>query len=317
MKTQKFGRISVILLPLTQYLFIPILLVLLPSCEKSLDRVAVTEPDGSSSARLSQEALVSISYEVESFSVRQLAKQTRALNDKGLSDFAEIGAQPHLDRTSIDLQIFKDGSYRMTTVRLEPTRKHLLPESLNKKYERYKAGPYKTVSNNGSLTFYDEEGNEIGRHQLKSNPYTDLVRQIKAAKPNEINKIANGVMGNPLINEVEINQVASEKKAKIQRQGNITRFEFEHQDESDKAVPNKLITQVYDFKANRLLETSMFAKDSKKLLMRSVLFYDQVDKGNRVNRTLNESYSTDLVSGVETRHYREDFYSNMEVVVNR
>ncbi|WP_025764810.1 hypothetical protein [Dyadobacter tibetensis] len=317
MKTQKLGRFSSYRLSLVHFLFSLAWLMLLSSCEKNLDKVDITEQGGNSSARLNKEALISISYEVESFSVNQPTYEARNLKENGLSDFEKIGAQPHLDRSSIELQIYNDGSYHMTTMRLEPTRKDLLPESLNKKYARYQPGPFKTVSTNGALIFYDEEGKEIGRHQLKPNPFQDLVKQIKAAKPKEVNKIAAGVMGNPLINESEIMQLAIGKGAKIKKQGNTTHIEFEQNDETDKKKPKKIITQLYDFKANRLLETKMFAQDSKRLMMRSVLFYDDVDKGNRINRTLNESFNTDVTSGLEVRNYREDFYSNMKVVVNR
>jgi hypothetical protein len=174
----------------------------------------------------------------------------------------------------------------MTTVRLKPTKTDRLPRYPLKKEEE--AGPHKIVANNADVTFYDVNGKEVGRQKLKASPFSKLAQSILNSKPTERSDIAAGMTGHPLINKENILKTAKEKNAVITEQNGKAQIKFDLAgSESELGVQpgtllSRYIIQAYDFDARRLLGTNVFDKTNNRLISRSILYYDPVEKGNKV-----------------------------------
>jgi hypothetical protein len=79
-----------------------------------------------SNARTAGEPSLAVSYEVEEFSFSEI----QSLEKKAVRAIEDIGAMPRLSRKAIDMRIYADGSFEMTTEQLEPQHKELVPANL-------------------------------------------------------------------------------------------------------------------------------------------------------------------------------------------
>ncbi|TLV00383.1 hypothetical protein [Dyadobacter luticola] len=287
------------------------------SCDKNLIQ-EISTSGGTSSARISSEALFTASYEIEEYSATEIL--SRIPEDSKEKPFIEIDAQPRLDRQGVEFKLFLDGRYEITTTQMEPTKLELLPQSLQKKKVESVISN-KTFIENDIAHFYDSNGNETGKSQLKVTRFTTLAEKI--LKMTEINKgqVANEIIGHPLINEAYILGLAKEKNAEIDEDKGITKIKFDlsrFTAESNESIENlsKYAVQYYDFKNKRLVGETLHDKNGGKLLYRSTIFYTPVDKGNQVEKVLSESFDENPKNGIKTRHIKQTFYSRMKTQVN-
>lgn len=289
------------------------------SCEKNMPQeIASSEKDISRSGRLSITPVFSSSYEIEEFTATQfLSKIPENSKEK---PFLEIAAQPRLNRQRIEFKLFGDGNYEIVTTQLEPSRLELLPPVLQKR-KLETVVSHKSVVRNGIAYFYDQNGNETGKSQLKANRFSLLANKI--IESGEINKdhLANEVKGHPLINEAYILGVARAKNAEVKAERGITKIKYDlslFAPDINESAENlsKYAVQYYDFKNKRLIGETLHDKIGDKLLYRSSIFYAPVEKGNQIEKVFSETFDEDPKTGLKTRHMKQTFYSNMETQVN-
>jgi cell division septum initiation protein DivIVA len=287
------------------------------SCDKNLVQEATSSRTGAV-ARLSSEALFTSSYEIEEFTATQIL--SKIPEDSKEKAFIEIDAQPRLDRQGVEFKLFADGRYEMTTTQLEPTKLELLPPSLRQQKVESVIS-HKALVENDIAHFYDANGNETGKSQLKLARFTSLAERILKSAAINKGQIANEIMGHPLINEAHILGLAKEKNAEIFEDRGITRIKYDlsrFTAESNESSENlsKYSVQYYDFKKKRLVGEALYDKNGGKLLYRSTIFYTPLDKGNQVEKVLSEAFDENPRTGVKTRHIKQTFYSQMKTEVN-
>lgn len=259
-----------------------------------------------------------VSYETETFSYSQIEDFAKNAG-KTVKAFETISATPRLDRKSVDVKVYKDGSFEMTTIQLKPERNDLIPAA-NRPEDT--VSPYKTVVANGMATFYDESGRVTGQYKLKAmhfKPMLDMLKkQSKSAKKVEL---ADRVTGYPPVDEEEVMTTARSNNAEIRKDKSVTKIrydltEFNAQmgDGSDKTP--KYAVQHYDFANKRMLGGEVYDKQTNKLLHRSVIKYKSTADGNTVEQARSESYEDDPATGRRIRHLRHHSFKNMTIITN-
>ncbi|MCF2495411.1 hypothetical protein [Dyadobacter chenhuakuii] len=294
-----------------------VLLLTTSACDKNLMQ-ELPSSERSAAARLSSEALLTTSYEIEEYSATQILSKIPAENKE--KAFIEIAAQPRLARQRVEFKLFADGAYEMTTTPLQPTKTALLPPVLQKKpYESVLA--HKTVVQNNVVRFFDKDGKETGSAKLKPSRFDALARKVLTSTALNKDEVVNEIIGHPLVNEKYILTLAREKNASIKVNGIVTEIKFDLEAfgiESNEAAENlrKYSVQHYDFANKRMLGEKLYDKNGDKLLYRSTIFYRPVKEGNQMEKILSESYHEDPKTGIKTRQIKQAYYTDMKVNLN-
>ncbi len=289
------------------------------ACDKQLNSDSpVNENLGYRHARLAGKPLLSLSYEIETFSLDRIKSENKKSREFA---FGEIAARPRLERQRIRFSLFADGEYEMETIPLVPEKIDLLPEPYRKQLEE-SVLPDRIVTKNGAVIMYDKEGNQTGSYTLKSSRFTELATRIIRDGSFSKERLSAEFTGNPLINSESILNIAKEKDAEIQSSNGLTQIKFDlarfagEARETGESLSGKYTIQYYDFQKNRFLGEKLYDKEKNQLLYQSSLFYDKAEDGNQLRRVFSESHDVNPKTGVETTKIKQIFYDNMQVMYN-
>lgn len=154
---------------------------------------------------------------------------------------------------------------------------------------------HKSVVQNGMAYFYDQNGKETGKSQLKATRFSQLANKI--IESGEINKdqVATKLMGHPLINEAHILGIARNKNAEVKVERGITKIKYDlvlFAPDINESAENlsKYAVQYYDFKNKRMVGETLHDKNGNKLLYRSSIFYAPLEKGNQIEKVFSETF---------------------------
>jgi hypothetical protein len=275
----------------------------------------VSEKNTFSNARTAGEAALAVSYEVEEFSFSQI----EGLEKKAVKAIELIGAMPRLNRRSIDMKIYADGAFEITTQQLEPQHKELVPANLQATLNDWSV--QKTVASNGIVRFYDRSGKEVGQPQKMPTDFAaKLLADTKQRKANNKGgNLTDRITGAPKVDKDEVVAEAKKRGAEISEDNGVTKIKHDltEAERGGKDQSPKATVQYYDFKNNRLLGGEIYDKQANKILHKSYIKYKTNDKGStEVEEVRSESYEDNPKTGRKIKHTKQQFYSKMTLINN-
>lgn len=296
-----------------------ILLLSISSCEKNLDQPIQTQDSAFSALRKGTLPIFSVSYEVETYSRSTI---TNERSNQLISEFRKIASQPVIERKVVDFQVFDDGAYEMTTTSLKPRKPEMMGAPRQKVMESIPL--HKTVNRNGTVHYYDENGKEAGKYNLKSSPYKTIIDQIRRDRPTgeTAEEIGRRIVGNPLIEKESILKSAQELGAEIKDENGFTKISYDMErlagslNEETKSYIGKVAHQYYDFNNNRLLMATIYDSSLGKLISKSVITYTPIDRGNHIVKISSEHIEVDTEVGEEVTKIVDEYFSEMKVNAN-